>query len=73
MAKLFGFGGGGGDTAAQTSQVQTQRRQARRVNEQEAEQTREVGARRRLLAARAQGNSSTLFGAPAGVAATLGG
>lgn len=73
MAKLFGMGGDSGTTAAQTAQAVSQRRQAERVNEQEVEQGKEVGARRRLLAARSRGNSSTLFGAPAGVAATLGG
>lgn len=73
MAKLFGFGGDAGNSAAQAAQVVTQRRQAQRINGQEVEQSKEIGARRRLLAARSAGNNSTLFGAPAGVAATLGG
>lgn len=70
MAKLFGFDFKQPDTSGQQA---IQRRQERRLAQQENEEQREIGARRRLLNARAGGNSATLFGAPAGVAPTLGG
>lgn len=70
MAKLFGLGGA--EPVDNTAQQVLQRRQAQRVSQQEGEQTREMGARRRLMNARAQGNSATLFGSPAGVNTTLG-
>lgn len=73
MAKLFGFGGDDGATReAQTTQRRAQQRQSQRIAVQEGEEAREIGARRRLLQARATGGSGTLFGAPAGVSPTLG-
>lgn len=71
MAKLFGFGDDGGAKEAQTAQRRAQAKQTQRVAQEENTEQREIGARRRLLQARASGGSSTLFGAPAGV--TLGG
>lgn len=72
MAKLFGFEMP--DTsAAQATQRRMQQRQTQRVQAEEGDQQREIGARRRLLQARATGGAATLFGTPAGVAPTLGG
>lgn len=74
MAKLFGLGGDDGSIAAsQSAQRRVQAQQTKRVRADEVEQQREIGARRRLLQARASGGSPTLFGSPAGVAPTLGG
>jgi len=70
MAKLFGLGG---ETPDNSAQLAMQKRQQRRIDEQAGEEQREMGARRRLMTARASGNSATLFGSPAGVAQTLGG
>lgn len=72
MAKLFGFEMP--DTSgAQATQRRMQAKQTQRVQAAEGEEQREIGARRRLLQARATGGSATLFGTPAGVASTLGG
>lgn len=71
--KLFGLGGDDGAAAAsQAAQRKIQARQNQRVQADEADQNREIGARRRLLQARASGGSPTLFGTPAGVLPTLG-
>lgn len=59
-------------TPDRTAEQVLQRRQDQRISQAEGEEQREMGSRRRLLNARAQGNSATLFGSPAGVNATLG-
>lgn len=50
-----------------------QRQAAQDVNQQSADESRELGARKRLIAARASGNSSLFStGSAAGVKETLG-
>ena len=72
MAKLFGLEMPD-NSSAQAAQRRLQAKQTQRVQADEADQAKEMGARRRLLAARQGGGSPTLFGAPAGVGATMGG
>ncbi len=61
------------DTKAQDAQLRAQRSQEQQIQQQTAEQTTELGTRRRLAAARASGRNS-LFAqtGAAGVQETLG-